>query len=360
MADSKPEVVYRWDLDKTYLQTEFSTVRGLLRAAVEGAHLKQAIPGVRALLRGLSQSHETRVVVVSGSPTWIRARLEKMFQLHGIRCDRLVLKDFGAALKRGRFAAIKSQVPYKLLAHLETRLWLQGRGEAVGEICFGDDAELDALIYCLYSDVCSGRIGGPRLARILQTCGAYDDEIASVLGRLPLLGRDDPVRRIFIHLEGNSPPARFGAYRGRVLATFNALQIAVNLGDAGLCEDAVVLAVAESLVKEARADAQDLAGTLEDAVRRGLCRPAYAVHVANNLLPRSAAFAVGFTKPFAARVVERLAGHAGDAPRPLLEPLPYEQLFEAEQAFAQARKLARQTAKHIPGLSEFLSPPHDD
>ena len=360
MAERKPDVIYRWDLDKTYLQTEFSTVRGLLQAAVEGPYRRRTIPGVRALLRGLSQSHETRVVVVSGSPNWIRARLEKMFQLHGIRCDRLVLKDFGAALKRGRFGALRAQVPYKLLAHLETRLWLQSRNEAVGEICFGDDAEVDALIYCLYSDVCTGRIGGPRLARILKTCGAYDDEVAAVLGRLPLLGRDDPVRRIFIHLESNSPPARFGAYRGRVLATFNALQIAVNLADSNLCDDAVVLAVAESLVKEARVDAQDLAGSLEDAVRRGLCRHAYAVHLAQTLLPRSAAFDVGFTQPFATRVVQRLHGYAGQPSPVMLEPLPYEQLFEAELAFAHARKLARQTAHRIPGLADFLSPPHDD
>ena len=360
MPEKKPEVVYRWDLDKTYLQTEFSTVRGLLQAAVEGAHRKQAIPGVRALLRGLSQSHETRVVVVSGSPEWIRGRLEKMFKLHAIRCDRLVLKDFGAALKRGRFAAIKSQVPYKLMAHIETRLWLQGRGEAAGEICFGDDAELDALIYCLYSDVCAGRVGGQRVARILKACGAYDDEIASVLGRLPLLGREDPVRRVFIHLEGSSPPARFGAYRGRVLATFNALQIVLNLADAQLCDDAVVMAVAESLVREARVDAQDLAGTLEDAVRRGLCRPEYAAHVAQSLLPRTAASDVGFTKPFAMRVVSRLVAPIHAPQRPSLEPLPYEQLFQAEQAFAHARKIARQTANRIPGLAEFLGQPQDD
>ena len=32
MRDQKPDVVYRWDLDKTYLQTEFSTLRGLLQA----------------------------------------------------------------------------------------------------------------------------------------------------------------------------------------------------------------------------------------------------------------------------------------------------------------------------------------
>ena len=360
MADGAPEVVYRWDLDKTYLQTEFGTVRGLLQAAVEGAHSKRAVPGVRALLQGLSQSRAGRVIVVSGSPTWIRGRLEKMFALHGIRCDRLVLKDFGAALRRGRLAAIRGQVPYKLLAHLETRLWLQGRGEAAGEICFGDDAEVDALIYCLYADVCAGRIGGPRLARVLQACGAYDDEIAAVLARLPLLGRGDPVRKIFIHLETHSPPARFGAYRGRVLPTFNALQIALHLADCGFCEDGVVLAVAEALVTENRLDAEDLAGTLEDAVRRGVCRRAYGAHAAQHLLPRSAAFAAGFDPAFAARVAARLQPFSGEAPPAIGDTLPYEQLFAAEQAFHAARKLALKTAEKIPGLAAFLAPREDD
>jgi hypothetical protein len=127
-----------------------------------------------------------------------------------------------------------------------------------------------------------------------------------------------------------------------------------------MCEDGVVIAVAESLVKEAHVDAQDLAGTLEDAVRRGLCRRDYAIRVAQTLLPQSAAFDVGFTKPFAARVVQRLASPSAATPRQSAETLPYEQLFEAEQAFARARKIARQTAGRIPGLADFLSPPQDD
>lgn len=360
MPDAAPEVVYRWDLDKTYLETEFSTVRGLLQAAVERAHLKRAVPGMRALLHGLSQGTASRVVVVSGSPTLLRNRIEKMFRLHGIRCDRLVLKDFGAALRRGRFAAIRSQVPYKLLAHMETRLWLEGRGEAAPEICFGDDAEVDALIYCLYSDVCAGRIGGPRLARVLTVCGAYDDEIAAILGRLPLLSRVDPVRRVFIHLESKSPPARYGAYLGRVMPTFGALQIALHLTDAGLCADAVLMAVAESLVTDSHLDAEDLAGSLEDAVRRGLCSRDFGLRVTKSLLPRTAAFDAGFHTGFASRVADRLLA-CPVKPLPSTVPnLPYEQLFEAEQAFASARKLARKTASNLPGVADWLSPPRDD
>jgi hypothetical protein len=95
-------------------------------------------------------------------------------------------------------------------------------------------------------------------------------------------------------------------------------------------------------------------------VRRGLCRPELARRIAQDVLPRTAAFEVGFDPGFAARVVRRLtAAPQARTAQPSLQPLPYEQLFEAEQHFAKARKLARETADKIPGLSDFLKSPDD-
>lgn len=349
-----PEVVYRWDLDKTYLHTDFSTVGGLLQAAVESAQRRRTIPGMRALLASLSQGHEARVVVVSGSPAFLRRRILAMFQLHGIRCDRLVLKDFGAAVRRGRLRTLKAQVPYKLRAHLETRLWLVATDGHAPEICFGDDAEVDALVYCLYADVCARRVPPARLARILEVCGAYPDEIAIILERAGEVPEGDPVRRVFIHLEGNSPPARYGAYRGRVTATFNALQIALHLTSEGLAGDTVVAAVADELVQQHHVAADGLAGSIEDAVRRGLCTVAVADRVARTVLTQSAARDAGFSVAYAERMVSRLGPVTAVVPVGPPEPLPYERLFEAERAFAHARKLARKTAARLPGLAEFL------
>lgn len=356
MSDApRPEVVYRWDLDKTYLATDFSTARGLLQAAVESAQRRKTIPGMRSLLSALWHAHDARVVVVSGSPLFLRRRILTLFQLHGIRCDRLVLKDFGAAVRKGRFGSISAQVPYKLRAHIDTRLWLAARQEDVGEICFGDDAEVDALVYCLYADVCARRVDATRLARILEISGGYPDEIAAILERAAQLSEHDPVRRVFIHLEGNSPPARFGAYRGRVTATFNALQIALHLATEGLADDRVLTAVAEELVKEHRASAEGLAGSVEDALRRGLCSLELAQRSLAELLPKTAAFDAGFSASFGQRAASRLSQFRSDeAPAAATEPLAYETLFEAERAFAKARKLAVQTAGKIPGLSEFL------
>ncbi len=364
-ASPPPEVVYRWDLDKTYLHTDFSTVQGLLTAAIESAQRRRTIPGMRALLSALSQTFDARVVVVSGSPVFLRRRILAMFQLHGIRCDRLVLKDFGAALRRGRVRTLSAQVPYKMRAHLETRLWLAARDETAPEICFGDDAEVDALVYCLYADVCARRVPPARLARILDVCGAYPDEIEAILERAGLVANADPVRRIFIHLEGNSPPSRFGAYRGRVTATFNALQIALNLASEGLADERVLTAVAEELVREHKIGADGLAGSIEDAARRGLCTRELAERLVVEILPRTAALDAGFSADFGQRVARRLGQSMPvDSPSSLAnelpQPLPYEQLFEAERAFAHAKKLARKTAERIGGLTDFLGSPHDD
>ncbi|MBI5608247.1 MAG: hypothetical protein HY902_05150, partial [Deltaproteobacteria bacterium] len=82
------------------------------------------------------------------------------------------------------------------------------------------------------------------------------------------------------------------------------------------------------------------------------------------ILPRTAALDAGFSADFGKRVARRLGqslpvvspGSQGETP----QPLPYEQLFEAERAFAQAKKLARKTAERIGGLTDFLGSPHDD
>ena len=40
-----PVHVYRWDLDRTYLDTDIRSVRGMVRAALEQASEKRTIPG---------------------------------------------------------------------------------------------------------------------------------------------------------------------------------------------------------------------------------------------------------------------------------------------------------------------------
>jgi len=61
-----PTHVYRWDLDKTYLKTEFDTLKQLLRSALEGAEAKVAVPGASALLREILAGGGARICFISG------------------------------------------------------------------------------------------------------------------------------------------------------------------------------------------------------------------------------------------------------------------------------------------------------
>src|SRR5262249_35190663 len=110
---TQPKHIFRWDLDKTYLRTDFDSLRGLLRAAD-----KRAVPGAPALLRALRAAGGPahRISIISGSPEQMRKVLEAKLALDGVACDEFVLKPNLKNLLRGRFRAIRAQVPYKLPA----------------------------------------------------------------------------------------------------------------------------------------------------------------------------------------------------------------------------------------------------
>src|SRR4051794_3201004 len=130
--------IYRWDLDKTYLQTEFDSLRSLFRTAIEGASQKRTVPGAATLLRELRGSvagGASRICFISGSPRQMRRVLTEKLRLDGIEFDEFILKPNLRNMLTGRFRALREQVGYKLPALLTGRA---GVPPAVQEVCFGD------------------------------------------------------------------------------------------------------------------------------------------------------------------------------------------------------------------------------
>ena len=114
-----PKRIYRWDLDKTYLKTDFDTLRQLVRTALQSADQKVTVPGAAALIRELRERGDSKLCIVSGSPKQMRSVLEEKLKLDGVEWDELILKDNVRNVLRGRFRALKGQVGYKLPALLE-------------------------------------------------------------------------------------------------------------------------------------------------------------------------------------------------------------------------------------------------
>lgn len=258
--------VYRWDLDKTYLETDFDSLRGLMRSATEPASAKRAVPGAAALMRALSAHQGSKVYIVSGSPTQLRPVLEEKLRLDGVTFEHLALKDSLAHLKKGELRAIKGQVGYKLPTLLEGR---QGLGRAVRETLFGDDAEVDALVYSIYADVLAGRIGPPELSRLMEAAGAYPARIEAALQAAGRLSTADVVDRIFIRLDRGRPPEDFAALGGRLVPIYSWWQAALVLLQDGLLDPAGAGEVLEAWLVETGQDDWAAAGLAQDLVRRG-------------------------------------------------------------------------------------------
>jgi len=270
-----PRHIARWDLDKTYLRTEFDTVRDLVRTAFEKPEEKRTNPGASTLLREMVRAGVS-VHILSGSPEQMRRKLEDKLRLDGIKWDSFTLKPNLQNLLRLRFRAMRDQLGYKLPALLRARrLATPPTADDPGvrrETLFGDDAEADAFVYSLYADVLAGKVDEERLTAICTRGRLYPDVMEEVLDDLHHIEQGPAVERILIHLERQSPPDEFHVYGSRAVPFYNYLQAAfVVHEDARVPADAV-LRVGVEMVVQHRFDGDALARSYSDLARRGHLR----------------------------------------------------------------------------------------
>lgn len=253
------------DIDKTYLSTRFSSIRGLMGIPFEFALDKEPIDGVVATLRAwrrgpTSDFGVTPLYFISGSPKQLRPVIEKRMLLDGIEYDGITFKDQLGLLLRGKPKGIVEQIGYKL-----TSLLLYASKFPVG--CewyfFGDDVERDAEVFRLFGRVCGG-LKGSALSSELERLGVANRDITNIIKLSSELAYTrDPVRSIFIHLATGKEPQT--PEDPRVYLTRSYLQTAMVLARDGLVRAETVGTVArelrlrgtqESQIEFYRADAQ--------------------------------------------------------------------------------------------------------
>lgn len=258
--------IYRWDLDKTYLQTDFESLRGLVRSATEPAGAKRAVPGATELVQALSGGRLSQVHIVSGSPEQLRPKLEAKLAMDGVEYASLTLKDTWGHMRRGEIRMIRGQFGYKLPTLLKAR---RGMGSGARETLFGDDAEIDALVYSVYADAVAGRLSAPELARIMEAAGAYPEAIESARTALDRLGTSEAVERIFIRLEKGVPPQRFASLGARVVPVHSWFQAALVLFELGHISAQSAARVRDAVIRDGGRDAWAVGALCQDLVRRG-------------------------------------------------------------------------------------------
>jgi hypothetical protein len=340
-GSAPPRHTFRWDLDKTYLRTEFDSFGDLARAAFETAADKQTFPGAAALLRALRQDRH-RICIVSGSPTHMRQVLTAKLRLDGVDYDEFILKPNIKNLLRGRLRSLRAQIPYKLPAMLASRV----NASAPAETLFGDDAEADAIIYCLYADLVAGRVSLADLERVLVASRAYDDDAQYTLDLARQLPRVDAVRRIFIHLDRRSPPMGFRRFGPRLVPVFNYFQAALVLYADKVLSARQLLFVALEMIDSGQYELGTLATSIQDMIRRGRVTRETTLQLVEEAQQAATSGALSGRNdlpPFeriAEAFRERVRELGGTPPLPFdpMEPLDYVRLVDEEHEQRRRRR----------------------
>jgi len=239
--------VFVWDIDKTYLDTHFSSMRGLAVIPFELAIDKQAVPGAVPLLRAFRRGPDdkprvTPLYFVSGSPPQLRRVVERKMTLDGVDFDGITFKDQWGFVRRMRPKGIKEQVGYKLRALLLYRIEIPGPSRW---FLFGDDVESDAEVFTLFGEVCEGLRGDALTAR-LKSSGVHPDDIQNIheiAAEVPV--GTNPVERIFIHLTRGTDPKVLAS--DKVVPVESFLQAVLVLCEMGKVRKEAVTAVASDL-----------------------------------------------------------------------------------------------------------------
>lgn len=223
--------LFLWDIDKTYLDTHFSSLRGLLKIPVEFAVDKKAIPGMPEILRALRRGIGKKVAChplyfVSASPPFLKNVIERKMLLDGVEQDGILFKDWVGTILQRRPSRLWEQLGFKLTALLT----LKNDWPLAEEYLFGDDTEQDALAFSLYADIVKGSCDAKELETTLAKHQVLAEDMARILTMASQLPKKlQPVQKIFIHLANKTPRQNFKKFGSRLIPVANANELSKAL-----------------------------------------------------------------------------------------------------------------------------------
>lgn len=265
-----------FDLDKTYLDTNFETLWGLIKIPFEKAHDKKNIAGAHNIVRALNRTKKNEILpllFISGSPKQMRKVVLEKFKLDGIHCEAIIFKDLLTPLKKFQFRKMIDKIGYKLAALLYFYLYFPQNGY---QILFGDDSEYDATVYSLYADLIEGNISTVELSKILTQWKIYPDEKETIINLYKQILKEKPatlqnrVKQIFIHLEiGNTPNDQL-IFSEKVIPTYNYFQTVILLYQSQELSFRAIEKVLLELVQLYNFSVEHLLESLDNLVQRRL------------------------------------------------------------------------------------------
>lgn len=285
LPDNYRGPVFIWDIDKTYLSTRFSSVKGLAKIPVEFAIDKRAIPGMPEVLRGLRHGPEHDyaghpLYFISASPPFLKDVIEHKMLLDGVEQDGITFKDWLGTLLQFRPGRLFEQLGFKLVALLTGRL---SRLKAK-EYLFGDDTEMDAEAFFLYSQLMNKKLNPDQFMKRVKQFGIPKDDQKNIQN---LIKKIDPnhgkVEKIFIHLETNTPPEKYHDFGTILVPIKGGYQLALALYQLKLVSKETVQAAQTILQGLPKYHLGNTTELLKDAQKRRLILKKTVDHLRTSL-----------------------------------------------------------------------------
>lgn len=264
-------IVVTCDVDKTYLDTDFESLAGLLTIPMEWAEDKRTMAGMAPVLRalrygtGYTNAQVPFYFLTASPPSFEKVLFRKML-LDNVQCDGVTFKDWSSIItKRRKPSWLKKQIAYKLSALLHQRTFLPG---AASEILIGDDAETDAVAYALYARLMAGEMDSGDLAGELVKHGCDKKEREEVLGAVKAAGAPEGgVKWIYIYLVKGTNPSAFVDYGPALIPCKSPFQIAAHMEQSGIVKSGTADQAANDMM--ARGVQSDI---LKDEITDGKAR----------------------------------------------------------------------------------------
>jgi hypothetical protein len=268
-------LVYVWDLDKTYLETHFESLKGLIRTAFEKAFQKRNVPGTNTLVKALitSQGRGGRafpIFFISASPPQMEQKIHQKLELDGIRPFGCFFKDNLQNLTPKRFKRLTNHMGFKIQALLELRVRLKME---VQQILWGDDSESDAVIYALYSDICARRLSHSDLIKVLRGLKVEMKQIHNILALQERTPISDPVKKIYINLAVDTDPEYYLKFGRRMVATYDTFQASLDLYQDGHLDLEQITQIAQDMINNYAFTSNELEESVNDLLARKILKP---------------------------------------------------------------------------------------
>lgn len=264
--------IYVWDLDKTYLDTHWQSLRDIFRASFADNYHKNNVPGTATLVNCLKQSWQQRkgnvpfpIFFITASPPQMEKKIRDKLLSDEILPLGIFFKDNLKNLRPGRFWKLRQHVGYKVTALMYLRTLLKPE---ITQVLWGDDSETDAVIYSLYSDICARRLRDEECEKVLKLFNVTGDQMQRLFSTQQQVPELDPVEKIYINLAVDTDPEYYMKFGRRMIPSYNALQTSLDLLQDNRLGLEHVIRVGRDLATNYGFTIDELQRSLDDMIRR--------------------------------------------------------------------------------------------